>query len=473
MPDFSTTCAGPKKGVRPWSERAPGWPLTSTIGLRERNLREVQTGDRIGEYVLREKLGEGGFGVVWKAENPDLPGKVVAIKFPAVDGAHGTLRVEAAAQHKLQHPRIVRTLSVNLQHDPPYVVLEYVAGQSLRERLRIGGTLIEREMLAVANDVLEASAFAHARDIVHGDISPSNVIIDLQGRACVTDFGLSRDLSPQEDPMSLSRSSAGSNQNRIQGTLAYLAPELRNGGSKSKESDVFALGILLLEMATGDPSYLRFPVDGAPRWLSGLVERATHRSPEKRYPAAVEMLGAFIEETGHQARAASPQPPNRGSEPRIAETQTGVALTHQGFLVKVTLLAVGLAVLTTVAIAVRVIRSRRSATPAAMAEARQPAVRAEEKPKPTSERPTFDAETWGKETSEGTSLDQMLYRAEWKAARTERWRRLHKGMSQDEVRELLGEPRRIEMGLSEFWSYSDAGCIFFHGSSLESWSEPR
>ncbi len=95
----------------------------------------MQTGDRLGEYVLIERLGEGGFGEVWKAENPDLPGTVVAIKVPTKPDCAAALRREGALQNVVDHPNVVRTLTVNAANDPPYLVSEYVPGESLRRRL--------------------------------------------------------------------------------------------------------------------------------------------------------------------------------------------------------------------------------------------------------------------------------------------------------------------------------------------------
>lgn len=282
----------------------------------------AKAGDRVGEYVLREKLGEGGFGVVWKAENPDLPGKLVAIKFPSSERAARSLRVEATAQHRLQHPRIVKTLSLNLKHDPPYVVLEFIDGRSLRHHLKSGRQLAERELLRIASDILEGCAYAHGKNVIHGDISPSNVLIDMSGRAHLTDFGLSQDLSSANETLSISRSTSQGSVQGHQGTLRYVAPELRDGGRKSKSSDVFALGLLLLEMLTNDPVYLRFPIIGAPKWLSDLIERATARLPGSRFGDAGEMLVAFQTDAVSGSAKAFSTDENNGSAPHGSGVST-------------------------------------------------------------------------------------------------------------------------------------------------------
>ncbi|HXX92913.1 MAG TPA: protein kinase, partial [Planctomycetota bacterium] len=95
--------------------------------------RTVQKGDRVSEYVLIEKLGQGGFGEVWKAEHVQIPGKFVAIKIPTTPESKDCLKQEAVFQHELDHPNIVRTIGLNTQSDPPYFIMEYVEGKNLRQ----------------------------------------------------------------------------------------------------------------------------------------------------------------------------------------------------------------------------------------------------------------------------------------------------------------------------------------------------
>lgn len=296
-------------------------------------MRTVHAGDVIGEYVLLERIGEGGFGAVWRAENPALPGKIVAIKFPGSERAARSLRVEAVAQHRLQHPRIVRTLSLNLQHAPPYVVFEFIDGQSLRDRLRVGGSLTKRELRVIGGDILEACTFAHAEGIVHGDLSPSNVLIDREGRAHVTDFGLSLDLASVADSISVSRSNTvASTSGPLQGTAAYVAPELRAGGRKTPGSDVYALGVMFVEMATGDAGYLRFPVLELSVSESAVLEKATARRPQERFNNAGQMLDALTAATSAEQDLSYPaKRPNQEqplpAQPRISATSARRSLT--------------------------------------------------------------------------------------------------------------------------------------------------
>ena len=104
--------------------------------------RTVETGDRISEYVLRDKLGQGGFGSVWKAEHSQIPGKFVAIKIPNSPESMELLKHEAVFQHQLEHPNIVRTIGLDTEHNPPYFVMEFVEGRNLRELMNEGSLFL-------------------------------------------------------------------------------------------------------------------------------------------------------------------------------------------------------------------------------------------------------------------------------------------------------------------------------------------
>ena len=103
--------------------------------------RKVDKGDRVSEYLLLQRLGEGGFGEVWKAEHVQIPGKFVAIKIPTNPESMDLLKKEAVFQDQLDHPRIVKTIGLNTQHDPPYFIMEYVEGKNLRQLMLEDGIL--------------------------------------------------------------------------------------------------------------------------------------------------------------------------------------------------------------------------------------------------------------------------------------------------------------------------------------------
>ncbi|MCW8141335.1 MAG: protein kinase, partial [Planctomycetota bacterium] len=134
-------------------------------------IRKLSPGDRILDYRILERLGEGGFGEVFRAEHEVL-GRIVAIKVPRDQGSLTALRHEGVVQASLDHPNIVRTLELSISHDPPYVVMEYVAGASLAELLRREGALPWRRAGRVLIEVARALAHAHAHGVVHGDVKP-------------------------------------------------------------------------------------------------------------------------------------------------------------------------------------------------------------------------------------------------------------------------------------------------------------
>ena len=140
--------------------------------------RAIQKGDRISEYALLEKLGQGGFGEVWKAEHAQLPGKFVAIKIPTSVEAMDCLKQEAQFQHELDHPNIVKTIGLNTQNDPPYFIMEYVEGKNLRQLMLDDGILPPPYAIDIAVQVCEALAFAHGKGIVHKDIKPENILVE-------------------------------------------------------------------------------------------------------------------------------------------------------------------------------------------------------------------------------------------------------------------------------------------------------
>lgn len=342
-------------------------------------LREVQTGDRIGEYVLREKLGEGGFGVVWKAENPDLPGKIVAIKVARTQEGVALLKSEGEIQHKLRHPGIVRTLSLNMSHDPPYIVREYIPGQSLRDRLDKAPALGLDAILSIAKGVLESLAHAHSKGVTHGDLSPANVIIDQRGNSHLLDFGLSARATSPGNSVEVSATSTSANAEKLRGTLVYLAPEMRAGNSPSQAADVFSAGLIVVEMITRDPIYLRFPIAEIPAWLSDVLEKATARDPSGRFADAAEMLRAICE---GQVTASSATVASLETEVGTAQTEarkdgrsssSGEQSTSR-LLPRLAIACALAALLTVVAIATVIIdrrRSSREATPSGAPENRQ------------------------------------------------------------------------------------------------------
>lgn len=254
-------------------------------------------------YRLDAEVGTGGMSTVYRAFDTLLE-RQVAIKLMHRDIArHGDqlerFRREARAVAQLNHPHIVQVIDFGEDDSTPYIVLEYVDGETLKDRIRRMGRLPVSEAIAYAIEIGRALQAAHERNIVHRDVKPQNVLIDEEGSAKVTDFGIARTL----DQEGLTA------DGRVLGTTDYVSPEQALGQPVTGQSDVYSLGVVLFEMLTGDVPFkgenqvavamkhvreelpdvqLRRPEVSAA--LAAVLDRATEKDLDKRYPSA----GAFI-----------------------------------------------------------------------------------------------------------------------------------------------------------------------------------
>ena len=250
-------------------------------------VRRVCEGAAVGEYRLVRLLGAGGFGEVWLAEHLFLPGRRAALKIPLCSRAIEQLRRDGIVQARLDAPEIVRVAGMDLASDPPHVAYEYVEGGSLGDRL----PLQPETALGVLADVAAALAHAHGRGILHLDLKPANILIDAEGRARVTDFGLGFERTREDLALSGELESAAP-----AGTLAYMAPEQRVPGPVDARADVFAFGIVLFEALTGRlPTGLERLAEaapGLPASVADLYERCC--APlERRLPDGAALCDAI------------------------------------------------------------------------------------------------------------------------------------------------------------------------------------
>jgi serine/threonine-protein kinase len=232
-------------------------------------------------YEIRAPLGRGGMGEVFEAVDRRL-GRTVAIKvlrpeLAADDRFLARFRREAATAARLAHAGIVAVHDIGEDGGRTFIVMEFVAGRTLADMARDGSAPTGRRVAGIGVAAARALAHAHERGIVHRDVSPSNIMVTADGVVKILDFGIARGGSAAE------RSAAAS-----RGTLPYLAPEVLQGGRVDARADVYALGAVLVELATG--------IDDTR--LHDVLARATAAEPSARCPSAAA-LAAALEELGH------------------------------------------------------------------------------------------------------------------------------------------------------------------------------
>ncbi len=199
-----------------------------------------------GRYRLEARIGAGGMSTVYRALDETLQRRV-AIKLMNREVLSDSdqlerFRREARAVAQLSHPHIVGVIDAGEDDGRPYIVFEYVEGETLKERIRREGRLPITEAVAYAIEIARALGAAHARHIVHRDVKPQNVLIDEEGSAKVTDFGIARTL--EEEGLTA--------DGRVLGTTDYVSPEQALGQPVTGQSDLYSLGVVLYEMLTGE-----------------------------------------------------------------------------------------------------------------------------------------------------------------------------------------------------------------------------
>jgi len=266
-------------------------------------------GQTISHYRVIEKLGGGGMGVVYKAQDLRLE-RFVALKFLPDEIPHDLqaveqLQREARAASALNHPHICTIHDIDEHAGRPFMVMEMLEGQTLKHRIA-GKPLEEHEIVRLGIQIADALEVAHARDIIHRDIKPANIFVTPRGQVKVLDFGLAK-LLPIETAATLT---AGIAETRaFVGTLPYMAPEQLQGKGVSTRTDIYAIGAVLYEMATGRrpftedlaPELTRNILQAQPprprelnpaisSGLEAIILKCLEKEPEKRYGRVHELL---------------------------------------------------------------------------------------------------------------------------------------------------------------------------------------
>ena len=278
-------------------------------------------GQTLGRYRIVERLGEGGMGVVFRAEDPRLE-RDVALKVLKQDALHDEdskrrFRLEARALSRLLHPNIATLFDFDSDRGVDFLVLEFVPGESLARTLA-NGPLPETRARAIALDVTEGLQSAHEKGIVHRDLKPGNIIITPRGRAKVLDFGLARVMP---GAASLTQSNPISGPSALIGTVPYMSPEQVRDGRVDASSDLYALGALLFEMTTGRRPFsgddvlsllyqiahepaplLRVVRPGLSAELEAVVARCLEKAPLRRFSDAGALLRALRGESSDDGR---------------------------------------------------------------------------------------------------------------------------------------------------------------------------
>jgi uncharacterized protein (TIGR03067 family) len=264
---------------------------------------------RIGHYEVLQVLGKGGFGIVFRAFDEVLQ-RVVAVKVMApqiatTSPARKRFLREARSSAAVRHENVVQVYEV-VEQPLPYLVMEFIPGETLQDHLNRTGPLDIKETLRIGRQIAEGLAAAHATDLIHRDIKPGNVLIEggPQKKVKITDFGLAR----AADDASISQSGI------IAGTPMYMAPEQAKGETLDQRADLFSLGSVLYQMAAGRPPFranstvavlkrvaeetpraIREIIPETPQWLCDIISKLHAKNPDERYQSAREVADVLTD----------------------------------------------------------------------------------------------------------------------------------------------------------------------------------
>ena len=286
-------------------------------------------GFRLGDYEITAPLGAGGMGEVYRATDHTL-GRDVALKIVPASDPESIARFEreARAVAALSHPNILQVHRFGVESGVHYLVTELVSGQTLRSHIG-GGRLSWREAAAIAAEICDGLAAAHAKGIIHRDLKPENVMLTSDGRVKILDFGLAKHDGAVTDDRTAVKTAPGT----VMGTLTYMAPEQLRAEPVDATTDLFALGSILFEMISGRAPFARNSAsdtmtailrddapepEDAPDELQAIVTRCLSKQKDLRFQSARDL--------GFDLRRVSGERPRRESRRTLALTLLGIAI---------------------------------------------------------------------------------------------------------------------------------------------------
>src|SRR5450755_2776720 len=313
------------------------------------------TGETLGHYHILGKIGAGGMGEVYRARDSKL-GREVALKVLPPDMARDPERLarfqrEARAVAALNHPHIVTIYSVEELDGVHFLTMELVEGQSLDRRISENGLPLD-QIVEIASALADSLAAAHEKGIVHRDLKPANVMVTGDGRVKVLDFGLAKDVSAEKSGDATLTSAGHTQAGMVMGTPAYMSPEQTSGRVLDHRTDIFSLGVLLHEMATGKrpfegtssaelisailrdtpPSVTDLRSD-LPSDLARIIRRCLEKDPRHRLQTARDVSNEFRDLSRQTSRKTATA---TTSATRTAEvSNSGSTRTDEGFWVAV------------------------------------------------------------------------------------------------------------------------------------------